>query len=275
MKSPQNPSRRNRNIGTAKQGHGADNRLVIPEGAWRDERRFPERLVNPREYSFEVYDEERIALVEQPAEGYSYGCTVSDIEHLLRLVPEEDVSGLTVFLFRNPTRKQRILSSVWGRFLYFATPGHFAGSAICFESQSLESLIWSKSLNPEEQRNLQRLRQDGHEVEVGRRNIEIKMSSASFRATTLFRTALHEIGHYVDWMTNVIDFEGTEEEVEAASRAFYSKPSSMKEDFAHRYASEALEKLKSEGKAPFDIRWNSDSMESSGIQRKWFVGGGA
>jgi len=272
MRSPRNPSRRNRNIGTAKQGHGVNNRLVIPKGAWRDEREFTERLVNPREYSFEVYGEKKIALVEEPTPGHFYGCTIADIEHLLGMASEQDVSGLEVFLFRNPTRKQRLLSSVWGRFLYYARPGKYEGSAICFESQSLEPLSWKKSLGPEDQREMNRLREDGHRIELGRRSVEVHLSHASIRATTLFRTALHEIGHYVDWMTNVIDFEGTAEEGEYASRTFYSKPSAMKEDFAHRYALEAFERLKSEGKAPFGVRWDTEPMESSEILRHWFVG---
>ena len=41
-----NPSRRNRNIGTAKSGHGQNNRLVIP-ARWSDDRVFWEKLRDP------------------------------------------------------------------------------------------------------------------------------------------------------------------------------------------------------------------------------------
>lgn len=65
MQSPRNPIRRNRNIGTSRQGRGADNRMVIPSLFRYEERDFCERLVNPREYSFEVHGDRRIALMEE------------------------------------------------------------------------------------------------------------------------------------------------------------------------------------------------------------------
>jgi hypothetical protein len=40
------PTRRNRNIGTSKQGHGQDNRMVIPS-RWPDDRVYFEVLRNP------------------------------------------------------------------------------------------------------------------------------------------------------------------------------------------------------------------------------------
>ncbi|MEO1128047.1 MAG: hypothetical protein AAFX95_28770, partial [Cyanobacteria bacterium J06639_16] len=46
QKSGWDARRRNRNMGTAKSGHGQDNRLTIPE-SWADNRRFYERLHNP------------------------------------------------------------------------------------------------------------------------------------------------------------------------------------------------------------------------------------
>lgn len=272
MPSPRNPTRRNRNIGTAKQGHGADNRLVIPDLWRKDGRWFAERLVNPREVPFVVHGDKRIALVEEPSDGFFYGCTVSDLEHLLHMVPAEDLEGLEVFLFRNPTRKQRTLSSVWGRMIYFATPGHYAGSAVCFESNDLSTLTWSRSLNPEGQRELERLREDGHRIEVQRRGIDIHLTPESFRATTLFRTALHEIGHYVDWMESVIRVEGSAEEEQEASRLYSAKPKAMKEDFAHRYAAEALAKLTKAQKAPFPVQWDTAAMAVCGVRREWFLG---
>jgi hypothetical protein len=42
MRAGRDPRRRNRNIGAAKQGHGQDNRMVIPE-PWADRRVFYER----------------------------------------------------------------------------------------------------------------------------------------------------------------------------------------------------------------------------------------
>ncbi len=51
-----NATRRNRNIGTARQGHGQDNRMVIPSN-WQDLRRYWKRLaadgLSPEDFVWE------------------------------------------------------------------------------------------------------------------------------------------------------------------------------------------------------------------------------
>ena len=177
-----------------------------------------------------------------------------------------------MFLFRHPTRKQRILEPVWGRFLYYACPGRYQGSAICFESRSIGPLRWSKSVDPERSRELERLRRDGHRVVQTKRSLEIHCTAESIRTTVLFRTALHEVGHYVDWQQSVLNVDGaTEEEEERLRRAFDTKTSVMKEDFAHRYAAITAAKLTDSGQLPFELQWDAGAMGSCGISRHWFV----
>jgi hypothetical protein len=271
MQRPRNPVRRSRNIGTPKQGHGQNNELVIPNPS-ADHRVYVERLRNPREYAFSAHGSNRVALVEEPARGWGYGCTVLDIAKLVSLLPPADVDGLDLFLFRQPTAKQRILESVWGRFLYYAEPGKYHGSAICFEAQQLVPLKWSRSVTPELKRELLRLESDGHRIVASKRSFEIHMTPESLRNTTLFRTALHEIGHYVDWQESVLRVASTSDrDAEAASRAFRSKTSSMKEDFAHRYAATIAAKLRSLGQLPFTSQWEDREMASSGVARAWFL----
>src|SRR6478752_2086687 len=229
MRRPRNPVRRNRNIGTPKQGHGQDNELVIPNPS-ADHRSYVERLRTPREYAFLVHGSRRVALVEEPGQGCVYGCTVLDLAKLLSLVSPADVDGLDLFLFRQPTNKQRILEPVWGRFLYHAWPGKAHGSALCFEAQTLAPMKWSRSITPELKRELLRLEADAHRIVAGQRAFEIHMTPASLRNTTLFRTALHEIGHYVDWQENVLCVPTTsDDEAEVVAQAFRSKTSAMKE----------------------------------------------
>lgn len=267
---PRNPSRRNRNIGTAKQGHGADNEFDIPE-SWHQPRAFFERLPGARLHAFSIHGTKRVALVEPPAEGNFYGCTVDDLARLLAQLPEQDLEGLDLFLFRQPTRKQKIMRSVWGRFIYYTSSVKHHGPAICFEAQQLEPLEWSTSITPEDRRELDRLRADGHDISVGKRAITITMSPSSFRATTLYRTALHEIGHYVDWWRSALRVQGSDQEKEDAERAFSSKSPAMKEDFAHRYAEERSSSLKAQSEIPFPVCWNAEEMEKVGIERNWFI----
>lgn len=271
MRRPRNPVRRSRNIGTAKQGHGSNNKLVIPQSL-ADSRVYNERLTRPREYVFEVHGVRRVALVEEPSPGFIYGCTPDDVAKLFSMLPAGDLEQLDLTIFRQPTRKQRILDRVWGRFLYYACPGEHEGSAICFEAQSLEPLRLSKSVSPERGRELDRLRDDGHTLEVGKRHGHLHMTPASFRNTALFRTALHEVGHYVDWRRSVLDVpsEGDEED-EAIRRAFDTKTTSMKEDFAHRYATEISRRLRDLGQIPFETQWTEARMAAAGIARDWFA----
>jgi hypothetical protein len=271
MQRPRNPVRRNRNIGTPKQGHGQDNELVIPNPSV-DHRWHVERLRNPREYAFSVHGSNRIALVEEPADGFLYGCTIPDIARLLSLLPPADVDGLDLFLFRQPTTKQRILEPVWGRFLYYAWPGKHHGSAICFEAQTLAPMKWSRSVTPEQKRELLRLESDGHRIVASKRAFEIHVTRESLRNTTLFRTALHEVGHYVDWQDSVLRVPSTsDEDADAVARAFKSKTSSMKEDFAHRYAAITATRLRALGQLPFIPQWEDEGMAISGIARAWFL----
>lgn len=237
-----------------------------------DQRVFTERLRNPREFKFDVHGTERVALVEEPSPGYVYGCTPSDLARLLPLLPPADLEDLDLFLFRHPTRKQRLLEPVWGRFLYYACPEKYQSSAICFESQTLAPFRWSKSIDPERARELERLRGDGHSIVHTQRSLEIHRTAELVRSTTLFRTALHEVGHYVDWLQSVLNVDReTDEEDEAIRRAFDTKTPAMQEDFAHRYAATVAARLKSSGHLPFEVQWDPAAMESCGISRHWFV----
>ncbi|MFK7740275.1 MAG: hypothetical protein AB8H80_08120 [Planctomycetota bacterium] len=265
-----NPTRRNRNIGSERQGHGKDNKLVIP-WPFHEDRIYYEILPDAREYSFELHGDKRVALVQPPTNGNYYGCTLPDLIRILRSLPAADVDGLDLFLFRQPTKKQLLLKSVWGRFIYYATPSRHRGSAICIEATKPMQVKWPKSNTPEHERELARLAADGCKMTYTKREILIDTTRESLRNTVLYRTVLHETGHYVDWLRSVLDLEGTETEIEAASERFDTKTSAMKEDFAHRYAKEMADKLRANGQLPFPITWDEDAMQRAGIQRSWFV----
>jgi len=272
-----NPTRRNRNIGTAKQGRGADNRLVIPK-AWPDDRVFWEFLNRPIVVRRTIGENEVTFLVEATSRGCVYPCSIDDIAGVLEHVPSKHLDGLELVILRQPTKKQSIVSSVWGRFLYYAAPGLHSGTAICIEAQDLsEKMVWGKSLTPFDQKELDRLRADGHEIRSDRRSHEIVRTADSIRNTVLFRTMLHELGHYVDWLESVlwpcrkIDDPAEDERI---SQAFNSKPSKDKEDFAHKYADELSNDLRNRGLIPFPPVILHDLMRAEGIDPEWFAHGG-
>jgi hypothetical protein len=274
MRPGWNPTRRNRNIGTAKQGHGQNNRLTIPK-SWPDDRVFWEVLVNPIAITRMIQNQEITFIVEPAYADWFYPCTVDDVAQVLSLVPEDDLEGIELIIFRQPTRKQNHQNYVWGRFLYYPSVGQYSGTAICLEAQCLSKpLRWPLSLGPESTRELGRLRADGHIIHQEKRHYRIESNPETLRNTVLFRTILHELGHYVDWVRSVIlpslatEDDGEDERIH---QEFDTKPSAMREDFAHRYAAELFTKLRAQGKLPFPHICDPVSMDRDGLEASWFT----
>ena len=157
-----NPVRRNRNIGTALAGRGQNNRLVIP-AAWADDRIFYEKLVHPVDVAVTARSVPLHILVESPFAGFAHACTVDNIVHLLQFVPVEHFQAIRLLVLRQPKRKERILSPVWGRLVYWSEIGAHSGPAIYLEAQNVQrTRKWGKSLDPDGAAELDRMREDGH-----------------------------------------------------------------------------------------------------------------
>lgn len=92
MKHGRNPTRRNRNIGTAKQGHGQENANVVPR-AWLDSvwdwKRTPAHGVVTRR----VWGRGLPFMVEHTREDCAHACTVDDVAELLNLLPKRHVNN--------------------------------------------------------------------------------------------------------------------------------------------------------------------------------------
>jgi hypothetical protein len=261
-----NPTRRNRKLGTASSGHGLDNRLVIPERG-RDPRLFWEKLRDAVRLDINGF----AFLVEPCLPGFVHAVTVDDAVRLLALLPEDDLATLRAVVFRQPTRKQRILSAVWGRLAYFAEIGSMRGPAVILEAHPLDDHYeHTRSLSPDEAEELDRLRADGHVVSAGPR-FRIQTSLASTRSTQLFRTLPHEIGHLVHYEREVHLRAGKDVLAERALREqFFTRPSRESEDFAHRYAREVVAALSAAHRLPFPRLEDPRSMRRQGLDPAWF-----
>ena len=256
MQSHRNPTRRNRKIGTADQGHGQDNALVIPNrsgGAhWLDQvgdDQVQDRVIANRTVRF---------VTEKNSLNCIHPCSVEDVIRMLESLPQSDWAGLDTFVFRQPTRKQLILSPVWGRLLYYteiSTPKGrpiAKGPTIFLDAiQPDTTMTWTTSLGPDDTHELQRLEEDGHEVRREGRKYHITVSADSARATQLYRTLLHEIGHWFDWLTKVEEPYSRGEEWEDLEQRYFARPKSEREAFAHRYADTQRASLKTNGCIPF------------------------
>lgn len=257
MQSPRNPTRRNRNIGTAKQGHSQDNALVIPSRA--DGPHWLERIGDYSSEQRTVSGRTIRFVVESTSIGFVHPCSVSDVVHMLQLLPADDWVGLDTFVFRQPTRKQLTLSPVWGRLQYYAEITTLRrkrlseGPTIFLDAVITEKpIVWHTSLDPDDSKELDRLRADGHAVRRNGRKHEIIVTSQSARNTQLFRTLLHEIGHWFDWLSKVEVPASRGADYDALEREYFARPTAEREAFAHRYADSERRRLEEIGAIPFD-----------------------
>ena len=272
---PRNPTRRNRNIGTAKRGHGRNNRLKIPS-VGHGRHAFWERISEARQVKRLVSSKELRFFVERTRTDCVYACTVDDIVRFMSYVPVADWQELHAIVLRQPHRKQQTLSAVWGRLDYAMElvdeRGRelYTGPAIILEAiNPNEPIKFGKSLSIDATAEFERLKSDGHHVRVGSKNNTLESTLESCRATQLYRTLPHELGHWVDFLTKVEYRAGigaSAEEYEQLLERFHARPDREREDFAHSYALKLSQKLYAAAAAPFPRQINRDQVLEDGLR---------
>jgi hypothetical protein len=271
MRSGWDPTRRNRNIGTARAGHGQDNRLVIPTSR-RDPRPFWSRLDPHTTVTRTFLGRAVTILVEPVRESSVHACTVDDLCYMLEQLPLADWRwSLEFFILRQPKRKEQTLRSAWGRLAYGVEVGDYYGPAVILEALDLSGPNrWSKSLGPDDVAELERLRTDGHRVTTTRHAHLVHSDLVAARATQLYRTLPHEIGHWVDYREKVV-LADSAEPYDVRWDRYFQRPSAEREAFAHRYAEEVGARLRRSGGIPFERRFDPDSLRRDGLQPRDFT----
>ena len=140
-----NPTRRNRNLGTAKQGHGRDNEMVIPFPLALKGFSFFARLGACTRQMRTINGNEITFIVEKTRKPNVHACSVEDIARVLNWVPAADLKGIEFVVLRQPKRKEEILSSVWGRYHPYAEFDNRFGGVIILEAMDLSRVLhWRK-----------------------------------------------------------------------------------------------------------------------------------
>ena len=263
-----NPTRRNRNIGTAKQGYGKNNKLVVPYPAV-EMKSFYERLENYKVVEKIINNHKFRFVIEKTRKNSFHACTVDDIEFMLSHIPKKDYGNLELIILRQPKRKEENLKPVWGRLIYSYQFENDFFPAVIIEAVDLDKKFrWNKKLSIEYQNELERLKNDGHKIVMGKRYFEAEYKIENIRATQLYRTLLHEIGHYVHYL-NVVEKPAKENEEyviwEKRWDFYHSLPKTEKESFAHSYADKLKKKLETEKIIPFDRIINHKNFKYYGI----------
>jgi len=250
-----NPTRRNRSIGTSKQGHGQNNKLTIPRPCVTS-KTFYERLVDYEKTTRLINGHEFIFVIEKTRDYCQHACTVEDVERIISTIPVDDYGDLRLIIFRQPKRKEVVLSSVWGRLIYYYEFENNFHPAIIIEAVDYsKKLIWSTKLSVESQKELERLKLDGHPFVNDSRNFVAEYKPEHVRNTQLYRTLPHEFGHYVHYLEIVERPSSDEEDFEDWEKRYdlyFSIPSAEKENFAHRYADKLNQRLVELSIIPFD-----------------------
>lgn len=250
-----NPSRRNRNIGTAKQGLGQNNKLTIPQPC-DVLKSFYERLVDYQKIKSVINGHEFLFIIEQPRTDSKHSCSVADIETIIEHIPKEDYGELKLIVLRQPKRKEEILSPTWGRLIYSYKFGNDYFPAIIIDTVDFKRKFkWKNTLSIDDQKEIQRLIEDGHKIENDGRHFIAEYELKNVRNTQLYRTLLHEFGHYVQYL-DFVERPATEDEEyevwKARQDRYFKIPNAEKEKFAHKYADNLKTKLTEMKIIPFE-----------------------
>lgn len=205
------PIKRNRNIGTKKSGLRKQSKFNIP---WQNNKPFYENMKNPRQYQRVIKGKTYYFIVEELNQNYIYTCSIDEISNVLSFVPADDLEGLNLIILRQPKEKEEILDPCWGRLQYDFEFKGVPQPAIILEAINLNRDIKMKKagISPFFQRELSRLQIEENEITYDKRTLTIKKTRESAKNTQLYRTLLHEIGHYVYFIKgkNIDNYEEKE-----------------------------------------------------------------
>lgn len=250
-----NPTRRNRNIGTENQGFSQNNKLKIstPYGTLKS---FYERIEKYQTEIRIINGHEFLFIIEETRKDCFHSCSVNDLAKIIQHIPKEDYGDLRFIILHQPKRKEEIISPVWGRLIYSFEFENEYFPAIVLDSIDLnKKLIWSKKQTIENQKEFTRLKEDGHLFIENKRNFVSELKLNPSRNTQLYRTLLHEFGHYVHYL-EVVERPGNDDEDYDAKDSrddyYMSLPKVEKEKFAHQYTDRLKKKLADDKIIPFD-----------------------
>lgn len=265
-----NPIFRNKKIGTAHQGAKPRNDFGIPS-SWHDDRVFWERLQNPTAQTFSIDDHDFTVLIEPTLEDFKHYVSVTDLIEVIKHIPIAHRRDIKVFALRQPKRKEFLHNQVWGRLGYWADFGQYSGVSVLIEAQPVNlAYKLDKKISTDFARELDLLRQEGHAIHATKRRYEVSCPPMAIRNTQLFRTLLHEIGHYVDYISKVLSpaEQGLTDEA-SLQEIYHSRPTKEREAFAERYAQDAIAVLRNKGIVPFEPMPMSPELLAK-LDPNWF-----
>lgn len=264
------PTRRNRNQGTKRRGYKRRVAYGVPSARGGFD---GDALIGPRVVVESFVGP--VSLVVCPTRSDAvHACTPADIESMLARLSLEWLAELRFVVLAQRTRKREVLGATWGRYFRSLRVGATTGPAIVLDAQprSLE-FHWGKRLDPDDQRELDRLRAAGHRVSDDGARWRIECTAESVRATQLFSTVLHELGHHVDVQRHRRGALAGLSELDEDGRleAYRRRPAREREEFAWRFAAEQRSELEARRAIPFDRFEDGAQWTRWSIDPAWFA----
>ena len=246
-----NNTRRNKNIGTAKHGHGQNNKLTIAE-PYCTSKYFYERLYKYTKTKKVINGHEFVFTIEKVRDTSVHSCSIEDIQTIIEQIPESDYGDLKFIVFRQPKRKEEILSPVWGRLIYiYEFEDEYLPAIIIDAIDLTKKLKLSNKLTLEQKKELERLKNDGHEIINDGRYYIAELKKENVRNTQLYRTLLHEFENYFHYLELVERPSLNKQDYEERRNLYFKIPTIEKEKFANTYAEKLYSNLKSKNIIPF------------------------
>jgi len=273
-------TRRNRKIGTEDQGWRKQSDFVIPDRwdmkslAWKS---YYEKLGPYIVVERKVHGRPLPIVVEPTKKGYLHPCTPTDIATLLELLPASctfTIESIAGIVLRQPTRKQEQIEPVWGRLCYHSTVGPLEGPVIFLEAVgrgTSYSLPRRQPLAGQAELRRMEILLSNHRLE--KRQHVFDLGPLELRRYVLYHTLIHEIGHWVDYLTKVVVPSTGPDHGKRLWDKYHQRPTQEKEAYAHRFSDEWRDELIRLGKIPFARQICRQAMKTEGLDPEWFSTG--
>ena len=218
-------------------------------------------------------------IIEPVEEGYVHPCTPDDVAYMLELLPVQAVKGpypLQAVVMRQAPEKESILKGAWGRFCPYVDLGPVTGAVIFLEAaKPYDQMTWGAKLSLESQGEARRMdalleRVPGKGKGRGQ---SYKFGFAGLRRWVLYHTLIHEVGHWMDYRRLVVwPSERGEIEVSEGIDAYWRRPRTERESFAHRFSDEWRDELSRRHRGiPFAQQLNRARLKDQGVDPSWFA----
>ena len=132
---------------------------------------------------------------------------------------------------------------------------------------------WGRHLRPEDRREVDRLMEMADEAQIDRRHYNMMFDVEGVRRCQLYHTLPHEVGHWADLYDKVElpslhdDFDRWEERWDR----YFQRPAVEREEYAHRYAVEAMQRLREQGLVPFARKIDVGALQAEGLRPEDFL----